>query len=152
MPSQNQFTGSLPVGYGPHKLLNVRSKFNKEWLWFFPFVLIASLVGSELDFSHTFTALSVGGNSNIFTHFATFNCIKFGFPCVVSALLIGSGCCFLYVILLLLTGLIWFFSYCFWPFYKYWMFLPHVFCHFFFDNWQLFFSKTFHYSHKRYKF
>ena len=103
VPSQNQFTGSLPVGYGPHKLLNVRSKFNKEWLWFFPFVLIASLVGSELDFSHTFTALSVGGNSSIFTHFATFNRIKFGFPCVVSALLIGSGCCFLYVMLLLLN-------------------------------------------------
>ena len=25
MPSQNQFTGSLPVGYGPNKLLNVQS-------------------------------------------------------------------------------------------------------------------------------
>ena len=25
MPSQNQFTGSLPVGYGAHKLLNVQS-------------------------------------------------------------------------------------------------------------------------------
>ena len=25
MPSQNQFGGSLPVGYGPHKLLNIRS-------------------------------------------------------------------------------------------------------------------------------
>ena len=25
VPSQNQFTGSLPVGYGSHKLLNVRS-------------------------------------------------------------------------------------------------------------------------------
>ena len=25
VPSQNQFTGPLPVGYGPHKLLNVRS-------------------------------------------------------------------------------------------------------------------------------
>ena len=25
VPSQNQFTGSLPLGYGPHKLLNIRS-------------------------------------------------------------------------------------------------------------------------------
>ena len=25
MPSQNQFTGSLPLGYGPHKLLNIQS-------------------------------------------------------------------------------------------------------------------------------
>ena len=69
-----------------------RLLFNKEWLWFFPFALIASFVVSELDFSHTFTGLSVGGSSCIFTHFATFNRIKFGFPSVVSALLIGSGC------------------------------------------------------------
>ena len=79
--------------------------FNKEWLWFFLFALIASLVGSELDFSYTVTALSVGGNSSIFTHFATFNRIKFGLPCVVSPLLLGSGCCFMHVMLLLLNSI-----------------------------------------------
>ena len=61
----------------------------------FRFALIASLVGSELDFSHTFTTLSVG-NSSIFTPFATFNRIRFGFPCVLSALLIVSVCFFLH--------------------------------------------------------
>ena len=25
VPSENQFTGSLPVGYGPHKFLNIQS-------------------------------------------------------------------------------------------------------------------------------
>ena len=61
----------------------------------FLFALIASLVGSELDIAHTFTTFSVG-NSSIFTYFATFNRIRFGFPCVLFALLIGSGCCFLH--------------------------------------------------------
>ena len=61
----------------------------------FPFPLIPSLVGSVLDFSHTFTTLSVG-NSSIFTPFATFNHIRFGFPCVLSALLIVSACLFLH--------------------------------------------------------
>ena len=42
----------------------------------FPFALIASLVGCELDF--TFTALSVG-SSSIFTHFSTFNSIRLVF-------------------------------------------------------------------------
>ena len=66
-----------------------------DFLIGFLFFLIASVVGSELDFSHRFTALSVG-NSSIFTHFFTFNSIRFVFPCPLSALFIGSGCCFLY--------------------------------------------------------
>ena len=61
----------------------------------FPFALIVSLVGSELDFSHTFTVLSVG-NRSIFTRFATFNSIRFGFPCPLFALLIGRRCCFVH--------------------------------------------------------
>ena len=40
---------------------------------------------------------------SIFAYFATFSRIKFGFPCVVSALLIGSRCCVLHVMLLLLN-------------------------------------------------
>ena len=71
----------------------------------FPICCHSFFSRQRVDFSHTFTftALSVGGNSSIFTHSATLNRIKVGFPCVASALSIGSGCCFLHIILLLLN-------------------------------------------------
>ena len=40
--------------------------------------------------------------------------------------------------------MIWFFSYCCWSSHKYFIFSPHVVCHYVLDIWQLFLSKKFH--------